>query len=309
MKGLELSEKYVHEACLPILRRELPDCLNRVAVGLVGEGSDCFGWDDELSHDHSWGPRLCMWLSHSDLVRFEPELGRVMKLFPDSFEGFKVQPSLPCEGKRSGLFELGEFYTMLIGRACAPDTLEDWMATDEVCLAAASNGKVFWDPSGNFTAIRNNLLAYYPEDVRLRRLAQSVAVAAQTGQYNLSRCRMRGDTMASYVAKSKFAESVAAIIFLLNRRYRPFYKWTFRAMGELPLVSGEVYPLLVELVASTQAEAEQLLVERIAAVILEELRLQGLTASGSNFLMDHCGALLSRIEDARLSSAPVSLLL
>ncbi|MEG0756322.1 MAG: DUF4037 domain-containing protein [Oscillospiraceae bacterium] len=309
MKGLELSEKYFFEACLPILRRELPHCLDKIAVGLVGEGSDCFGWDDELSRDHSWGPRLCLWLSRQDLMRFESELSCVIKLFPDSFEGFSVQPPLPQEGKRSGLFEVGKFYTMLIGRAGAPETPDDWMATDEVRLAAASNGKVFWDPAGDFTAIRNDLLAYYPEDVRLRHLAQYAAVAAQTGQYNLSRCRMRGDAMASYVAKSKFVESVAAMTFLLNRRYRPFYKWTFHAMSALPLVSGKVYPLLEELVASARAETEQRLVERIAAVILEELRHQDLTASGSNFLMDHCGALLSRIEDSHLSSAPISLLL
>ena len=28
---------------------------NRIAVGMVGEGSDCYGFDDEISMDHDYG--------------------------------------------------------------------------------------------------------------------------------------------------------------------------------------------------------------------------------------------------------------
>ncbi len=32
---------------------------SRIAVGLVGKGSDCFGFDDVLSQDHDFGTALC----------------------------------------------------------------------------------------------------------------------------------------------------------------------------------------------------------------------------------------------------------
>ncbi len=52
MKGLELSRAYWEKCALPLFRRELPAFLERAAVGLVGEGSECFGFDDEISQVH-----------------------------------------------------------------------------------------------------------------------------------------------------------------------------------------------------------------------------------------------------------------
>ena len=63
MKGLELARGYFYDECLPRLRRELPAVLPHLAAGLVGEGSDCFGYDDHVSRDHDWGPGFCIWLS------------------------------------------------------------------------------------------------------------------------------------------------------------------------------------------------------------------------------------------------------
>lgn len=56
MKGLELSRKYVEEIYLPFLKEEFPELLERMAIGLAGEGSECFGFDDEISMDHDFGP-------------------------------------------------------------------------------------------------------------------------------------------------------------------------------------------------------------------------------------------------------------
>lgn len=232
---------------------------------------------------------------------------RVVQHFPRQFAGYSVQPVLPNEGIRSGIQKISDFYTSLIGLPRAPTTIKEWLSMEEVKLASACNGQIFSDPPGVFTAIRNGLLAYYPEDVRLRRLAKHTAIAAQTGQYNLKRCLLRGDNMAAYFAKAKFLESVVAIVFLLNRRYRPFYKWAYRGMRELQILSQKVYPIINSLAEENQPRKICESVEEISSLLIQELRHQSLSTSDSDFLMDHCGELLLRIEEPQLRTKPISL--
>ena len=46
MKGLELSRRFYLECGEPMLREQFGDILDLLAVGLVGSGSECFGYDD-----------------------------------------------------------------------------------------------------------------------------------------------------------------------------------------------------------------------------------------------------------------------
>lgn len=307
MNGLELSEKYYHEACLPILRQEAPAALELLASGLVGEGSECFGWDDEISRDHSWGPRVCLFLRESDMPRFSAQVNRALELFPSEFMGFRVCPASPLEGKRAGLFSVDEFYTRLIGFPRAPSESIEWLSIPEVKLAPAVNGRIFRDPVGELTARRNELLGFYPEDVRRWLLARHAAVAAQTGQVNLVRCFLHGERLAENAVKHKFAESAASIIFLLEKRYRPFYKWLYRALRELSPLGERAYRILLRLSEASDIRDEQSAVEELCALIVSELRQRQLSASTSDFLMEHCSELLSGITDQRLRLRPLPL--
>ena len=66
IKGLELSKKYFEKVYLPIIKSEFPEILEKMAAGLAGEGSECFGFDDEISKDHDFGPSCCIWLDNND---------------------------------------------------------------------------------------------------------------------------------------------------------------------------------------------------------------------------------------------------
>ena len=66
MKGLELAETYYKEIGEPWLEREFPEYKKRICAGLVGAGSECFGFDDEYSRDHEFGPSFCLWLTKED---------------------------------------------------------------------------------------------------------------------------------------------------------------------------------------------------------------------------------------------------
>ena len=70
MKGLELARRYWEEVGRPAFEKGCPKVLEKASVGLAGEGSECFGFDDEYSQDHDWGPGFCVWLSDEDYKEF-----------------------------------------------------------------------------------------------------------------------------------------------------------------------------------------------------------------------------------------------
>ena len=61
MKGLELAKAYYEEYGRPMIQEKFPKYAERIAVGLAGEGSECFGYDDELSRDHDFEAGFCLW--------------------------------------------------------------------------------------------------------------------------------------------------------------------------------------------------------------------------------------------------------
>ena len=91
------------------------------------------------------------------------------------------------------------------------------------------------------------------------------------------------------------------VIFLLNRVYQPYYKWSFRALRRLPRLSV-LAELLEYLLTSDNdkpaREEKYMVIESIAADIIEELRAQELTDAVCADLEKHAYAVNDRIRDA-----------
>ena len=324
MKGLELARAY-YEACgAPMLRARFPDYAERIAVGLVGQGSECFGFDDELSTDHDFGPSFCLWLTPEDFLSTGGALQEAYTQLPKEFMGYKARVDGAHSGGRVGVHAIDVFYRNHIGRPEAPSTLVEWLVIPEFRLASAVNGCVFHDSHGEFSRIRNALLAFYPEDVRIKKIAARAALMAQSGQYNYARCMCRGETTAAYLALAEFINTTISMVFLLNKRYTPFYKWMHRAMRDLPVLA-EVSRRIGELSLTgihteswrTDSPAEKLrtlnvldrnvvLVEEICALVKERLQQEGLTESDEDFLAVHAEHVTRHIRDARLRSLHIT---
>ncbi len=304
MKGLELSERYFNEICSPMVEEKFPEYSRRIASGLVGDGSECFGFDDEISRDHDWGPAVCLWLTEQDYSAVGTRLKQELARLPKDFAGFPARKESESTADRTGVFAIGSFYKRFIGFDRLPENLKEWRILPEENLAAATNGKVFRDALGEFTAFRAGLQAFYPDDVRLKKIASRCMTIAQAGQYNYQRCMRHGEHVAAAYAEAQFAYNVISMVFLLNRRYKPFYKWMHRAVRGLPVLGLQTYDLLSQLVGNGDENSRCPgiktkigLIEDICRSLVEELNNEGLSDSGSSFLLDHGPLVHMKIQD------------
>lgn len=296
MRGLEISRAHWEGVVAPAVAARLPSLFPRVAAGLVGEGSECFGFDDDLSRDHDFDPSPCLWLSAPDFAAHGASLAALVASLPPPARS----PLLTPEGRgRRGVHEAGTFYRRFLGLPRAPRTPEEWVTAPEAGLAAASNGELFAAPPGEFTSARAALLAFYPEDLRLARLARRLHAAGQSGQYNLGRCLRRGEDVAALLAVAGFVDALIAAAFLLARRHRPFAKWAHRALADLPFPGPRLRALLAEVV-TTPAGRRDCAVESAAALLAGELRVRGLSDATGTFLVDHARSVAGRVGDPRL---------
>lgn len=308
MKGLELSQRYYEAYGREMIERIDPALLARVSVGLCGEGSQCFGFDDQISQDHDFAPGFCVWLSEEDFSRYGRALRDAYDGLPDDFCGFSRKNVIA--GERLGVMTSGGFYKRFTGNPEGPQSNLDWLMTPEAHLACAVNGRLFHDQNPAFSRTRERLLAFYPEDVRRKKLAARAAIMAQAGQYNLLRLIKREDKVAASLALARFTEASVSMVHLLNRRYTPFYKWGFYSMRTLPKLGETVAPLLSALVqvpaligeksaGALHEEAFQL-TEEICIHAAEELRAQSLSRTQDSFLQSHAGEIMEGIEDPQL---------
>lgn len=300
MNGLELARDFFESCGRPMLEEQFPALLPCLAVGLSGSGSECFGYDDELSRDHDFEPGFCIFLPEEEIVgrRDEFLLERAYAKLPREFRGFSRAVMLPVGGARHGVLRTADFFQKTVGSPNGALTLTQWLSLPEQALAEATNGAIFLDNWGEVSRIREQL-RFFPEDVRLKRLAGQLLLMAQAGQYNYSRCLKHGEPGAAQLAAIAFAESAMAAAFLLAKRYRPYYKWRFRALRELPRLSALAGPLETVLTTGCTGEKEAL-IESVCAAVAENVRAQGLAETGSGDLEKLAYAVNARIRDAEL---------
>ncbi len=311
VKGLDLARRLYEEHGRELMERHIPDLVPQAAVGLVGEGSECFGFDDDISRDHDWGPAFCLWLPGDVLEENEDRLEEMLARLPSTFEGFSVRMGPGDRIGRVGPLPLEGFYRRYLNVPRCPRTVGEWRAVPETFLAVATNGEVFADPSGVFSGIRKELLDFYPEDIRIKKLAARCVAAAQAGQYNLPRMLSRYACTAVNICRARFIEAVTSMVFLLHRRYMPFYKWADRALAGLSPLGASVSASLAQLSALSpvehRAEDFSVIIEDICQRMADCLVEQGLSRSRDPWLYEQAPEVQSHIRLEGLRNMPVDL--
>ena len=300
MKHLELSRKYFESFGRPLIEQGFPQLANRYAAGLVGQGSGCFGFDDEYSQDHDFAPGFCIWLTDADYAQYGEELQKAYNYLPVEFEGYSKNNII--DDTRMGVMRISDFYESFTGCTDIPKTNMDWFLINENNLATVTNGEVFVDNLGEFTRIRQGLKAGYPKDVLYKKLAARVCVMSQAGQYNYQRCLKRSDKLTASLALSRFAEAVLSTLYLLNNSAAPFYKWMYKGL-EFLNGNDDVDKLLKELkslmVSAPSAEG-MLRIEAICSLLIKIMSEKLELEFAGYYLQDYAPQLMARIEDPEL---------
>ncbi len=323
MTGLELCRRYYEEYGQPMIAEKFPDYESCIAVGLVGKGSDCFGFDDVLSRDHDFGPRFVLWVTKEVYNQIGKELQAAYENLPTSFMG--IDRIETFHGKdRCGVMIIEEFYKNVLGinpvgifaqpeenHASGKekmDAIKSWLAVQDYALAAAVNGEVFRDDEGIFTKYREILQAYYPKAVWYRKIAQTCGLFSQSGQYNLPRMRRRGQFVSAELAKVECMKHAMKLYYLLNRTYAPHDKWLFKGLPENPLMTVDhtnVTELIekISLLPADRAHEQELTtaVESLAVIFANELEKQDIIGQCDLYL-DACTKELAAKSDALLTA-------
>ncbi|KFI51279.1 DUF4037 domain-containing protein [Bifidobacterium biavatii] len=316
--GLKLARAYWNEIGKPMIAAKYPEYQGRIAAGLVGHGSECYGFDDAISQDHDFGPRFCLWLTDEDYAAIGERLQADYEALPHEFMGYAraddgtVTPRAQGAGRRDGVFTIGDFFESITGyrKAPAADRPHEWLMLDEPTLAAATNGEVFADPLGAFSAARQ-AFKFMPDDVRLSLISRRLGMMAQAGQYNVPRMLERGDGAAAWLSIGEFADAAASLVYLMNEPvtigYLPYYKWRFAALRRLSTrVATRLANVCDQLesllrlssaacyggagfgeggrgAAPAVAQVNET-IERICGEVVAELKREGLTRSDDTFL-------------------------
>lgn len=305
-KSRAFYEKYGRE----IIHKLFPEYEGRIAIGIAGEGSDCFGFDDEISTDHDYYEGFCMWVTEADYEK----IGDKLQMAYDELIKNVYQPKEHdrfIRGRR-GVIKINDFYNNILRVNNDYEKLQavDFYRTEEKWIAAAVNGAVFRDDLGIFSNVRNMLMGYYPEELWRRKLAQELHEFSQYAQSNYPRMMARGDQLTASMCVSKAIENSLNIVHLLNRSFAPYYKWKKKSAEKFEL-GQQLVPVLDKIAelpnqmyswinvdynpAKINMKDKNVeLFERVAGIVLKELKKQNLVTGDDLFLEGHINEIINK---------------
>lgn len=247
LSGIELAKKFYEEYGVSMIHEKFPEYENQIAVGFVGEGSERFGFDDEYSMDHDFGPGFCMWVTEQVYREIGEKLQEEYDKLPLSYMGVTRINTKMAQG-RVGVAVIGDFYEKYTGYREAPKTSEEWINIDDYKLATVTNGEVFRDDLGKFTGIREQFMNQ-PKSATLVKVAREISAMAQTGQCNYARSMARKDYVTAEICIAEFMQHTMKCLFILNKKYAPYYKWLLEGTKSLVILPevGDILRALADM--------------------------------------------------------------
>lgn len=282
---IDISREFFEQIVKPILAEHFPAETAQTAFGVFGLGSEALGMDDEYSRDHHFGLRIDAIMPETVFAQKRESIAETLAAhLPESFQGYSLRHG-HVAGAGLAPDTLPAFLKRSIGLTRAPQSYAEWLSCPEEDIVHVINGEVWHDPLGEFSAVRQTFLNYYPEPVRLRRIAHWCRYFSGMGTYALKRAILRNN---DYYASTRFALALRLgiqLAFLLDKQYAPYDKWIMAYFARLPRLYTPLQPLVDEAVQlATGWERKLALLDQMADVLDQTLVADGLIAPHPPFI-------------------------
>lgn len=243
---IDESRDFWAEIVLPLLSRNHPSATARMAAGFFGYGSEVLRLDDRFSTDHHFGLRVNILLPDAVMraggAAIEDTLASGL---PPNWRGRELREGY-TRTRGVALASLEQHLQSTIGLVRAPRTLTEWLKIPEEDITHVVAGELWHDPSAQFGAVRQALAAYYPEPVRLRRLAHWSRYFSGMGVYALKRALLRNNTLYASTTFARALRWGVQIAFMLDRTYYPYDKWLTEMFHRLPRMGARLADIVDE---------------------------------------------------------------
>jgi hypothetical protein len=244
--GIRLSHDFYWQLVRPLLGAGAGSLPHTAA--LIGSGSEVLGFDDAMSADHHWGPRVMLFLRPADHAARAAAIGQMLaEQLPYTFEGYPTSFTPPnpddngvqnlqliAQGPvnhRVELLTLPAFFEAYVGHNLeAPLDAPGWLSIPQQKLRSLTAGAVFHDELG-LDEIRARL-AFYPHDIWLYLMAAGWARIGQE-EHLMGRAGLVGDEIGSALLGARLVRDVMRHCFLMERAYPPYPKWFGTAFQQL----------------------------------------------------------------------------
>jgi uncharacterized protein DUF4037 len=260
LSGAALARRYYDEVVGPAVAARWPRLPH--AAGRLGSGSEVLGFDDDMSRDHDFGPRVNLLVPPGMTRQLDAHLAAVL---PEAFDGNPTRFATTWDPQVRHRVQVDDVPTFVASRTGIGGTerltVSDWLSLTGQAVLEVTAGPVFVDTAGELTSARRRL-AWYPDDVWAYVVATDWARMAQELPF-IGRTADRGDDLGSRVIASRLAGAVMHLAHLLERRWPPYAKWTGTSLKSLPAGAAAAAPLLRAVDAQDWRTREDGLVEAL----------------------------------------------
>jgi hypothetical protein len=288
--GLELSRRFFEEVVKDIVKKHFAPV--RYDAALIGPGSEVLGYDDEISADHHWGPRLQLFLSEKDYERYSSQIRSILSQeLPYTFLGYSTNWSAPDPqdsmtqlltpissgliNHRVDIYTVKSYLKQHFAIKSIKLSETEWLMLSEQRLLEFTGGKVFYNELGELEKARA-ALHYFPENVWYFKLMAEWDHIAEESAF-VGRTGMISDDLGSRMIAGRLVRHVIRLAFLLQKKYIPYSKWLSVAFAQLP-IANELKPILLKILKEDDWRRRERLLCEAYLLLLEQQNSLNLTS-------------------------------